>query len=78
MMACYSMTVVTRGDDFYEDDEPVAKIVELFERGPTFQTSPSAARPLSVAPRYERPDRDRFVHGDELARPGHSVAGTVA
>ena len=34
------MSMVTRDDDFYEDDEPAAKIIELFERGPMFQTRP--------------------------------------
>jgi hypothetical protein len=34
------MSMITRDDDFCEDDESVAKIVELFEHGPTFQTRP--------------------------------------
>jgi len=60
----------TRDDDFYEGDEPVAKIVELFEHGPTFRTRP----PDRGFNRYFDPIRR--VAGAYLDAPGGRTRGS--
>lgn len=64
----------TRGDDlyedFYEDDEPVASIVEAFERGQKFETRP----PQRGFNRYFDPFWG--MAGAHLAAPGGGTRGS--
>jgi len=64
----------TRGDDldedFYEDDEPVASVVEAFERGQKYETR----RPDREFNRYFDPFRR--MAGAYLAAPGGGTRGS--
>lgn len=58
-------------DDFYEDDEPVEKIVEAFERGRKFVTGPPLGRTVILGPDLE-PVAPNRVAGPGLTATMHA------
>ncbi|TCN40501.1 hypothetical protein EV644_106430 [Kribbella orskensis] len=62
---------ITRGDDFYEDDEPVENVKAAFERGTKGVTAPQRGFNLFVAV----PSSDVVVVPDSMANaPVHASA----